>query len=175
MKAYEFALKFRLATAETRPEECVERLGDEGCDDALIGIGQNGRVALNFTREADSAHDAVLSAIAAVRRAIPNATLIEAAPDFVGLTDVADILGCTRQNMRKLMVNCGAAIPAPIHEGRPSIWHLAHVLTWLREQKHYQIQDVLLELAQTTMQINIAVDDQYSDRSLQKKMRSVLA
>jgi len=174
MKAYEFALNFRLATAETRPEECVERLGDQGCDDALIGIGQNGRVALNFNRDADSAHDAVLSAIAAVRRAIPDATLIEAAPDFVGLTDVADILGCTRQNMRKLMVNCETGTPAPVHEGRPSIWHLAHVLTWLREQKHYQIQDDLLELAQTTMQVNIAVDDESSDQSLQKEIRSVL-
>ena len=175
MKGHEFTLKFRLATADTRPEECVERLGDEGCDDALIGIGQNGRVALNFTREADSARDAVLSAITDARRALPDATLIEAAPDFVGLTDVAGILGCSRQNMRKLMVNCGAAFPAPVHEGRPSIWHLAHVLTWLREEKHYQIQDDLLELARTTMQLNIAVDDQNSDRSVQKEIRSVLA
>lgn len=174
MKSHEFTLKFRLATAEAKPEEYVERLGEQGCDDALIGVGQNGRVALNFAREADSAHDAVLSAIAAVRRAIPDATLIEAAPDFVGLTDVADILGCTRQNMRKLMVSRGLAIPAPVHEGTPSLWHLAHVLTWLRERKHYQIQDDLLELAQTTMQLNIAVDDQNSDRSLQKEIRSVL-
>ena len=34
----------------------------------------------------------------------PGATLTEADPDLVGLTDVADILGCTRQNMRRLMV-----------------------------------------------------------------------
>ena len=175
MKAHEFTLRFRLATTETQPEGYVERLGDESCDDAMIGIGQNGRIALSFTREAHSARDAVLGAIAAVRRAIPGASLIEAAPDFVGLTDVADILGCTRQNMRKLMVNRGAAIPAPVHEGRPSIWHLAHVLTWLREEKNYQIQDDLLELAQTTMQLNIAVDDQNSDRSVQKEILSVLA
>lgn len=118
---------------------------------------------------------AVFSAIAAVKRAIPCATLIETALDFVGLTDVADILGCTRQNMRKLMVNGGAATPAPVHEGRPSIWHLAHILTWLREQKHYQIQNDLLELAQNTMQLNIAVEDENSDWSLQEEIRSILA
>jgi biotin operon repressor len=29
--------------------------------------------------------------------------LAEAAPDFVGLTDVAELTGMSRQNMRKLM------------------------------------------------------------------------
>jgi hypothetical protein len=35
--------------------------------------------------------------------AIPGAMLAEAAPDFVGLTDVAELTGMSRQNMRKTL------------------------------------------------------------------------
>ena len=57
----------------------MDRLAEEGCDDALVGVGQLGRLALEFVREAPSADDAVVSAIEDVRRALPNARLIEAA------------------------------------------------------------------------------------------------
>ncbi len=70
-----------------------------GCDDALVGVGQPGRIALDFTREARSASEAVLSAIKDVQRAIPGARLIEAGPDYVGLTEVAEMVGVTRQNI----------------------------------------------------------------------------
>lgn len=41
---YEFTLKFMLA-ADVAVDEIVERLGVAGCDDALVGIGQPGRIA----------------------------------------------------------------------------------------------------------------------------------
>lgn len=56
----------------------MERLA-EGRDDALIGVGLPGRLALEFVREAHSAHEAIEGAIEDVRRAIPNARLIETA------------------------------------------------------------------------------------------------
>ena len=109
---YTFTLKYQLADHDGNPDNLVEQLGEAGCDDALVGIGQPGRLALEFTREADSAHVAVRSALADVRRAIPSAKLIEAAPDFVGLTDVAEIVGMSRQNMRKTAMNWEPAIPS---------------------------------------------------------------
>ena len=63
-------------------------------------MGQQGRIALDFNRESRSAYHAIRSALRDVKKAIPKATLIEATPDFFGLTDVAEILGFTRQNMR---------------------------------------------------------------------------
>ncbi|MDA8383730.1 MAG: transcriptional regulator, partial [Betaproteobacteria bacterium] len=129
---YTFTLKYQLADDDRDPDALVERLGEAGCDDALVGIGQPGRIALEFTREADSADAAVRSALAAVRSAVPSARLIEVAPDLVGLTDVADIVGVSRQNMRKLMLTHPGSFPAPVHEGSASIWHLADVLTWLQ-------------------------------------------
>jgi hypothetical protein len=42
------------------------------------------------------------------RKRDPGAELVEASPDFVGLTDVADLVGCSRQNIRKLMLTHSA-------------------------------------------------------------------
>lgn len=75
---YDFVLKFKLAEGIADAGDLVERLGEAGCDDAVVGIGQPGRIALNFTREAESAQQAILSALEDVRRAIPDAELIEA-------------------------------------------------------------------------------------------------
>lgn len=63
------------------------------------------RIALELKREAESAQAALVSALGDIKGAIPSATPIEAAPDFVGSTDVADVIGVARQNMRKLMVS----------------------------------------------------------------------
>ncbi len=54
-KEYAFTLKYQLADNERDPDALLERLGGAGCDDALVGIGQPGRLALKFTREAAGA------------------------------------------------------------------------------------------------------------------------
>jgi len=51
----------------------------------------------------------------------PSARLIEVTPGLVGLTDVATIVGVSRQNMRKLMLAYPGRFPAPVHEGSASI------------------------------------------------------
>jgi hypothetical protein len=96
--------------------------------------------------------------------------LLEASPDLVGLSDLADIVGRTRQNMRKLLLTCDGSALAPVHEGSSSMWHLAPVLTWLRSEKSYSVPEDLIDLAQTTMQINLAVDRHLIDDSVQKEI-----
>ena len=95
---YTFTLKYRLSAEDCDFDEIVERLAAEGCDDATVGVGQAGRLALVFAREAKSATHALVSALKDVLRAVPTAQLVEAAPDFVGLTDVAEVAGVSRQN-----------------------------------------------------------------------------
>jgi hypothetical protein len=80
--AYEFVLKFKLPEGIADMNELVERLGENGCGDALVGTGRPGRIALNFTRDADSAQQAFISALEDVRGAIPDAELIEVSPDL---------------------------------------------------------------------------------------------
>lgn len=152
---YTFTLKYRLCGANSAPDEVPERLAAAGCDDALVGTGVAGRVALEFTREAGSAEDAFCSALADVRRALPEAHLIEAAPDLVGLSDVAAMLGVSRQNMRKLMTTHGERFPAPVHEGSASVWHLAELMEWLRERE-YTMDETTLAVAQVARQVNVA-------------------
>ena len=163
MNTYEFTLKFALPETSSQPQDYIERLAQAGCDDALIGIGQTGRLALEFDREATNALEAVSSAIADVKEAIPGATLIEATPDLVGLSDIAEILGCSRQYTRKLMINSGAEFPAPLHDGKTAIWRLSNMLVWLRDHKKYPLNEQLVELAYTNMQINIAREAQEID------------
>ena len=83
MKEYEFTLKFSLPNFQVDPNEYIEKLYENGCDDALIGIGSKGYIALDFIREASSAYDAIASAVIAVKKVIPDASLIEAIPDFI--------------------------------------------------------------------------------------------
>ena len=169
MGKYDFTLKFALGYHDADPKLFVDKLLAEGCDDALIGVGQCGRIALDFTRESLSADDAVLSALSDVHRAIPEAMLIEALPDLVGLTDIAKVLGFSRQNMRKLVVKKGSEFPPPVHDGKPAIWHLAVVLSWFIEKKSRKVDQATMDISRINMQCNILrettkLDRDYSDR-----------
>ncbi|WP_050857829.1 helix-turn-helix transcriptional regulator, partial [Bordetella pertussis] len=105
------------------------------------------------------------SALADVRRAMPTAALIEAAPDLVGLTDVAQIVGVSRQNMRKLMLAHPATFPAPIHEGSASLWHLADVLGWLQARGGYPLAQATLDVARMALKVNVAKEARRLPRS----------
>lgn len=175
MKEYGFALRFVVPSLDIISDDVIEQLGDAGCDDALIGVGQSGRIALEFVRLSDSARGAILSAIRDVRRVLPDAELIEVMPDVVGLTDVAEMVGCSRQNMRKLLVNGGAHGPAPIHEGAPTLWHLAPLLHWLVHDKSYAIPGELLELAEATMKVNTALGVLRTDHETMKEIQRLFA
>jgi len=169
MKTYNFELKFSLPGTAEDPEFLIEKLGEAGCTDALVGIGQSGRLAFHFTREGHSAFEAVLSAIKNIKQAIPEACLIEAAPDLVGLSDIAEILGYSRQNIRKLMLNNLASFPTPIHEGKTILWHLSSILTWVKKTDRYHIDELLLDVANANMQLNIAKEAVHLDASMQKQ------
>ena len=153
---YTFTLKYQLAEHDSDPDALVECLGAAGCDDALVGVGQPGRLALEFTREAGRAEDAMRSALADVKAAIPSARLVEVSPDLVGLTDVAELVKVSRQAMRKLMLTHKATFPVPVHEGSASVWHLAEVLDWLRGRGGYEIDAAVLEAAKVALEVNLA-------------------
>lgn len=175
MEHYEFTLRFALGRSDADPEAYLESLAGEGCDDALIGLGNNGRISLNFIRQAPSAYDAIFSALSGVRRAIPDAKLVEANPDLVGLTDIAELLGFTRQNMRKLMIRSDADFPPPVHEGKPTIWHLSKVLLWLKEKQTHQIDESLLDIARVSMQCNLLREMTELDPKISKGFRTLVA
>ena len=86
---YPFTLKYALTPADADIDAVMERLGVQGCTDAIAGVGQPGRIALQFTRSANSAQAALQSALTDVAQAIPLAVLVEVDADHLGETDVA--------------------------------------------------------------------------------------
>ncbi|MDJ0651145.1 MAG: DNA-binding protein [Xenococcaceae cyanobacterium MO_188.B19] len=173
MPEYDFTLKFKLSE-DLESEIYINQLYESGCDDALIGIGKPGYIALNFTREATSAILGISSAIKNIKAVIPNARLLNASPDLVGVTDIANLLGCSRQNIQKLISNDNRNFPTPIYEGAQSIWHLASVLTWLVEHKAYSINEHLIEISQATMMFNLAQQCQMLDPNIKNNFPALI-
>lgn len=130
---------------------------------------------MKFTRESRSAKQAIISALEGVKKAIPTAKLIEAGPDFVGLTDVADMLGMSRQNMRKLMLAHAVTFPAPVHEGSAAIWHLEPVLQWLRDKGGYDVSQEQLDVAHIAMQINLVKAADRLESPMQREVGTLVA
>ncbi|MDF7648882.1 DNA-binding protein [Erwiniaceae bacterium L1_54_3] len=151
---FEFTLRFQLSEAVS-DDEALERLGAAGCTDALVGTGVAGKFSLMYCREAGSAQQAIRDALAEVTQALPDAELIEAAPDLVGLTDIAELIGVSRQNMRKLMLTHSPQFPRPIHDGKTALWHLIDVVEWLNQRGSSRLTPGISELARATLQLNL--------------------
>ena len=168
MLKFDFILRFKLPLADGDPEVYLDDLYEAGCDDATVGIGLPGCVALNFCREASSAAQAIQSAIADVLTAIPEAELIEIGPDLMNITDIAELLSergspITRQAMRKYAFNQVAKVrspfpPAAITSNTP-LWHLRDALDWMvsNEKIDSLAANPLIQTAQATFVLNIIV------------------
>ena len=160
MNSYEFTLVFTLPANHSNPETYLDTLFEAGCDDAIIGTGVSGRIALEFEREGESALDAILSAIHDVKNAIPNANLAECSPDLIGVTGIAAIFKLSRQAVLKAIKNNSTSFPAPVHSGSSDIWHLNQVVDWA--QKHDKLASrldniaIISEISAATYQLNLA-------------------
>ena len=154
----------------------VEALYEAGCDDATIGIGRHGYIALDFDRDAASANAAVESALRDVRKAIPAAKLVEASPDYVGLTEAADIAGFTRQNMRKLMLKGAGSFPVAVHAGNPAVYHLHAVLKWFKDVRKMAVRKDLVDISAVTRQVNLAKElSQLPTQQVSKRLRELVS
>jgi len=161
MNSYTFVLNFTLPDLQANPEQYLDALYASGCDDAAVGVGQRGMIGLDFTRTARSAEDAIRSAVENVRAAIPGVTLVQTSPDLVGLTQMAEIFGFSRQNMRKYATGqSGApgAFPSPVVVGEPSLWHLAEIVAWLRLNTAVRPPDDILAVSKAAAKINFEVE-----------------
>lgn len=152
-KEYIFTLKFKIPQNAGSMDALVDELYAKGCDDALIGTGMPGQIALEFAREAKTADAAITSAQQDVLNVIPQAQLIEASPDYVGLSDIAELVSVSRQQMRKLYAQ-NECFPAPLHAGKSNLWNLYTVLNWLEKNKSYKFDTLVYEVAKVTASIN---------------------
>lgn len=161
---YNFTLTYKLPVDAEDIQLLIERIGEQGCTDAIIGIGTTGRIALEFDREAASADDAILSAMKALKTAMPAAELIEVAPDYVGITDAAEKLGISRQGMRKIITKA-PDFPAPVHE---NVYHLVDILAFMTEREKREIARALFDVSHVARKINFAKDQRSINKVIAK-------
>lgn len=158
-KTYEFILKFRLPGESGDPADYLDALFEAGCDDATAGVGRRGTIALDFSRDAATADDAIRSALEAVTTAIPGVALVEIGPDLVNLADIADIAGCSRQNIRKYasgeIRGMSSPFPDPVFTGNPSLWRLAEVAAWLQAHTRLHPSQSVLEISSLISRRNL--------------------
>ena len=67
------------------------------------------------------------------------------------------------------MIRAGATFPAPVRDGKPTIWHLSHILIWMNRTRKYEINEALIDVAKANMEVNLATAIQDLDpKSLQR-------
>lgn len=156
---YDFTLTFALSQDRNDPEDCLDALYEAGCDDALVGTGMQGSIALNFSRTAKSAENAIRQATQDVQKAIPDAELIELKPDLVGISDMAVLLKCTRQNVRRMATADNSSFPSPCVSGSVPLWHFYEVANWMLKNSRIKIKPKAadVEVAKIAFQKNLAI------------------
>lgn len=166
MNAFEFTLIFSLPRHgdATDASHYLDALFEAGCDDALIGLGRAGYIALDFSREASNAEAAVNSATANVMAAIPGADLVEAKPDLVGATEIAVLAGCSRQNVRKHLVDKKDA-PPPVYSGSATLWHLSDLVPWIKKHTPLKIKETAAETAKVAFRANMDIQSRRLDKT----------
>ena len=156
---YEFVLTFALKDSNADPAGFTDALFEAGCDDATVGVGKRGSIALDFSREAPDAKTAIQSAIDAVQKAIPGAELMEAKPDLVNLSDMAEMVGCSRQNVPKYAAGeiraAQSPFPLPAFTGTPDLWHLLEVVAWFSEQTELRPPKEVMEISAINFSVNL--------------------
>ena len=79
MESFEFMLVFKVDSED--PSEYLDALYEFGCNDATVSFC-NGRIVTDFTRTAKTFELAMVSAVRNVKKAIPNAELLEMRKSF---------------------------------------------------------------------------------------------
>jgi hypothetical protein len=100
-ESYEFDLIFSIP-GSVDEGELLDRLFEAGCEDAVIGLGTPGLVAISLERFGSDAESAIAGAARQIAAALPEGSeLREVRPDLVSQADVAARLGVSRQALQK--------------------------------------------------------------------------
>lgn len=156
---FDFTLVLTGITAETEGVE--DKLIEAGCDDATLAF-RCGRPVLTFSRMAESALSAMISAIEDVRKSGIGADVVRVDNcSLVTLSEIARRIGRQRQVVHQYMrgQRGPGGFPAPVCElgARHLLWRWCEVAYWLwkndmlkeeivRESREIELINSLLEM-----------------------------
>lgn len=101
-ESFEFGLIFALPQGADDPVELSNAVYDAGYEDALVGSGIPGLLAVDVEAEGDDAECVILDTARRLLKTLPTGTrLREVRPDLVSLADVAEKLNVRRQALQQ--------------------------------------------------------------------------
>lgn len=158
MNLYHFSLV--LSGVSSATESLEDALFEAGCDDALVCF-YNHSVYLEFDRRAESLREAIASAISDVENSrLPVRVESVDAGDFVGLSDMAELSGLSRQAVAMLKdgKRGDGSFPSPVLrlEGSQPLWKWSQVARWLFQ--HGKIPEELSVNAELVDDYNRALE-----------------
>lgn len=134
MTNYEFTLRYQKLGPTLPDNDVDDALFEAGCDDALITRCSSGILEINFDRSAKSAVEALESALQCADDVLSNHRLIEVKPDYVGVTDIAEHYGVTRQYIQKIIGNNTLNVAPITVIGKTSVYRLTDVFRAIEGQ-----------------------------------------
>ena len=156
MALYNFTLTLSGVTYET--EGLEDALFESCCDDALI-CAYGHAVYLEFDREAESLHEAIMSAVENVESARIGAVVASVDSALVGLSDIADNTEMSRQAIAMLKdgTRGNGNFPCPVQriKGQSPLWDWSEVAAWLEESGRVKAGSDLAKNARTLSKWNL--------------------
>ncbi|MRS14846.1 DNA-binding protein [Enterobacteriaceae bacterium RIT691] len=158
MPLFNFTLTLSGVTADT--EGLEDALFTAGCDDALVCF-YGTAVYLEFDRHAPTLAQAVLSAIRDIESAGVRARVESVDSTLVGLSDIAELTGLTRQAIALLKEGARGSrqFPGPVQRvtGNSPLWHWRTVVDWLAREARIPADSPLIANAHVLDSINLAL------------------
>ncbi len=131
MENYEFDLVFSLPDGiEQDNFELADRVYEAGFDDAVVGSGTPGLLAVSLECEGEDAETVILESARQILRQLPTGSFLrDVRPDLVSLPDVAGRLRINRQSLQK------RPMPQPVTHGLYRVTEIFDVLSLQLENK----------------------------------------
>lgn len=155
MKTHEFSI---IASGPDHTADDFEgRFYDNGCDDATVSF-QKGNIILDFARDASTLEDAIISAIADVRKAGARVERVEPDP-LVSLSDIAARAGLSRAAVSLYASGQrGEGFPPPyarVTTNAP-LWRWSVVAKWMAMKN--QLPEAMAADAATIQTVNARLE-----------------
>ena len=123
MTKFEFDIVFALPVGEFDPLDLSNAVFEAGFEDAIVGLGQRGLVAVALEVEGDDSESVIVSAARRILKHLPEGSALrEVRPDLVSLADVAKRLNIKRQALQKKQ------LPAPAVCGHYRVTEVAEAI-----------------------------------------------
>lgn len=158
MALFTFTLTLSGVTADT--EGLVDTIFAAGCGDALVCFyGKS--VYLEFDREAESFDRAIETAITDIESTSMSIKVESIDSALVGLSDIAELTGLTRQAVALLKDEARGKghFPAPVQRlrGASPLWDWASVADWLQQNNRLSHNPELYEQAKILCKWNLVL------------------